>query len=93
MIMKTALFDQTVNIVIDEIFDVIFVEYYVLLEISNKGVDSSTNCDLTMRFVALVVGIELNPLSHLIVMLVSFYAEVCFCVYLQYLFSLKLEVY
>ncbi|XP_076815557.1 uncharacterized protein LOC143461643 isoform X1 [Clavelina lepadiformis] len=46
-------------------------EFFVVIEASNRGVDSSTNCDFTMRFAIHLIGIELNPKSHLAIMLVT----------------------
>ncbi|XP_039259869.2 cation channel sperm-associated auxiliary subunit gamma-like isoform X2 [Styela clava] len=45
-------------------------EFYIQIEVSNKGVDSSTNCDYTMRFMIHLIGIELSPRVHLMLMLV-----------------------
>ena len=63
-------------------------EYFVLIEVSNKNVDSSTNCDFTKRFIVLIVGIDLNPLTHFLVMLVTVCC-ILLVVYVYYLFQVE----
>jgi len=55
------------------------LEFYIIMEVSNKDVDSSTNCDLTTEFGLHLIGIQLNPKSHLYIMLVSWQPRLVSC--------------
>nr|XP_026692427.1 uncharacterized protein LOC101241910 isoform X3 [Ciona intestinalis] len=46
--------------------------FYLVIETSTRGVDTSSNCDFTMRFVIHLIGIELNAKSHLYIMITTF---------------------